>query len=139
MEHFFLDTSFIIARFSPKDVNHKRALDVAKDHSTGIQGPVRWILSDYIFDESVTTVLGLTRRWDQAQIVGAALLGSGALSMSRVDEAAFDAAWTLFQSRKDKLWSFTDCTSFVLMNRLGIRKALTFDRNFSEAGFATIP
>src|SRR5271155_247162 len=116
MEHYFLDTSFIIARFSPKDRNHKRALAVVKDHSAGIPGPVKWIFSDYIFDESVTTVLGLTNRWDQAQIVGAALLGSRALSMSRVDEAAFDAAWTLFQSRKDKGWSFTDCTSFVLMN-----------------------
>jgi len=40
---------------------------------------------------------------------------------------------------QDKRWSFTDCTSFVLMQNLGIRKALTFDANFRQAGFATFP
>jgi hypothetical protein len=32
-----------------------------------------------------------------------------------------------------------NCTSFVLMENLGLRKALAFDRNFAEAGFAMIP
>ena len=48
-------------------------------------------------------------------------------------------SWKLFVRRSEKRWSFTDCTSFVLMNNLDLRKALAFDRNFVEAGFAMIP
>jgi len=51
----------------------------------------------------------------------------------------FEAAWSLFLDRADKRWSFTDCTSFVLMENLGIRKAVTFDGNFRQAGFAMFP
>ena len=48
-------------------------------------------------------------------------------------------SWKLFVRRSEKRWSFTDCTSFVLMDNLDLRKALAFDRNFVEAGFAMIP
>jgi uncharacterized protein len=139
MEHLFVDTSFLIARFNPKDANHGSAMAVVETHGEVDGEHTRWIFSDYIFDETVTTVLGLTRRWDSARRIGEGLLGSKLLSMTRVDEAAFKAAWDLFRSRRDKLWSFTDCTSFVLMERLGIRKSLSFDGNFRQAGFAVLP
>jgi len=51
----------------------------------------------------------------------------------------FDAAWSLFLDLPDNGWSFTDCTSFVLMENLDILHALSFDRNFSEAGFGVLP
>ncbi|MFZ0891717.1 MAG: PIN domain-containing protein [Thermoplasmata archaeon] len=97
------------------------------------------MFSDYIFDETTTTVVGLTLRWDAARRIGEALRDSQLLRMSRIEEPVFEAAWELFRERPDKVWSFTDCTSFVLMERLGIRKALTFDWNFREAGFAMLP
>src|SRR5438093_8238928 len=56
-----------------------------------------------------------------------------------VEPPVFDAAWSLFLYRADKPWSFTDCTSFVLMDNLGIRQAVAFDANFRQAGFATFP
>ena len=39
----------------------------------------------------------------------------------------------------DKSYSFTDCTSFVVMRELGIREALTTDRHFVQAGFGIRP
>lgn len=33
---------------------------------------------------------------------------------------------------KDKLWSFTDCTSFVVMKEMGIKTAFTFDDHFRQ-------
>lgn len=139
MEHYFADTSFLIARFNPQDTHHRAARAIIEQRGAVEHGPSRWIFSDYIFDETVTTVLGLTRRWETARKVGEALRSSRLLRMARVDESCFEAAWELFCRRPDKHWSFTDCTSFVLMERLGIRKALTFDRNFREAGFAVLP
>jgi hypothetical protein len=40
---------------------------------------------------------------------------------------------------EDKDFSFTGCTSFAFMRREKIREALTTDRHFVPAGFATVP
>ena len=44
-------------------------------------------------------------------------------------------AWQLFSQRPDKNWSLVDCSSFIVMNRCQIAKALTSDRHFEQAGF----
>jgi predicted nucleic acid-binding protein len=48
------------------------------------------------------------------------------------------AAIRLFATRSDKDWSLTDCLSFVVMERKGIREALTADNHFEQAGFHAI-
>ena len=40
---------------------------------------------------------------------------------------------------RDKRLSLTDCASFELMERLGIAAAFTFDRDFRDRGFRTLP
>ena len=39
---------------------------------------------------------------------------------------------------QDKRFSFTDAISFVIMERLGIRLAFSFDRNYSQYGFSQL-
>jgi hypothetical protein len=39
---------------------------------------------------------------------------------------------------QDKRFSFTDAISFVVMERLGIRFAFSFDRNFAQYGFTSL-
>jgi predicted nucleic acid-binding protein len=48
---------------------------------------------------------------------------------------ALRRAKAFFRNHADHDYSFTDCTSFVVMQELKIRQAVTTDRHFAEAGF----
>jgi predicted nucleic acid-binding protein len=43
-----------------------------------------------------------------------------------------------FSERSDKEWSLTDCISFLVMQRLDLREALTADEHFHQAGFEAL-
>jgi hypothetical protein len=50
----------------------------------------------------------------------------------------FDATKTFFRKHSDHAYSFTDCTSFVMMRELRLVDALTTDPHFVEAGFRAL-
>ena len=43
-------------------------------------------------------------------------------------------ACSLVRAHEDKMYSLCDAASFVVMERLGIREAIAFDRHFREYG-----
>ena len=47
-------------------------------------------------------------------------------------------AWDVFRRFADKDWSFTDCTSKVVIETLGVRAALAFDQHFRQFGTVAI-
>lgn len=136
---YFADATFLVALFNKGDAHHEEAVAtmarVAKEG--GASPPL--VLTDYVFDEVITTVLYKTRRHDRAATAGRMLRESRGARMVTVSSPTFERAWELFLDRKDKMWSFTDCTSFTVMEEVGLRMALTFDSDFEEAGFAAIP
>jgi len=137
--HFFADTSFLVAWFNRDDERHKAALEFMRDAEMQKRRSSGVILTDYIFDEVVTTLRIQTRSHGLACQAGRVLIGSTATTIVRIGQTTFDAAWSLFEARKDKAWSFTDCTSFTVMEELGLETALAFDDDFKRAGFATLP
>lgn len=60
---------------------------------------------------------------------------SEAFRLFWIGEKRFEAAKSFFQKHADHGYSFTDCTSFVLMRELRIKEVLTTERHFVEAGF----
>ena len=138
-EYAFADSSFLVARFNVRDRNHRAAISYVKEQKESGADALRLVFSDYVFDETVTVLALRSRRPDLASAAGRAILESRNLRLVRVDTPAFEAAWRLFVRRSDKRWSFTDCTSFVVMENLGIRKALTFNANFRQAGIRDVP
>ncbi len=56
-----------------------------------------------------------------------------------VDQTVFNDAVAMLKTSGSRRWSFTDCTSFAVMQQLGVKKAFAFDQNFSEAGFTRLP
>lgn len=56
-----------------------------------------------------------------------------------VTDALERDAWKIFEKHADKDYSFTDCTSFALMQAEAIRNAFTFDHHFKQYGFSMQP
>ena len=50
----------------------------------------------------------------------------------------FDTSTIFYRRHSDHRYSFTDCTSFVVMQKLRIAGALTTDEHFTEAGFQVL-
>ena len=48
-------------------------------------------------------------------------------------------AWKIFKTHKDKTYSFTDCTSFALMEKHAIKNAFAYDRHFAQHGLNKLP
>ena len=48
-------------------------------------------------------------------------------------------AWKIFKTHKDKTYSFTDCTSFALMEKNVIKNAFAYDRHFAQYGLNKLP
>ena len=135
----FVDSTFLVARYDRSDKFHERAKRFLQTHASDPHDRLRLVLNDYIFDESVTTLLYRTRSHDVARTAGESIRSSRTTETLPVPRGMVERAWALFLSRPDKLWSFTDCVAFVMMKDLRISTALTFDHNFEEAGFAVLP
>ena len=128
----FVDTSAWFAYVNAGDPDHRRVRDVLDD------APDRLVTSTYVFDETVTLPqarLGHRR----AVAVGRTLLDPAIVEWLRVTPVDERAPWALFERRPDKSYSFTDCTSFVLMRRERIGHAIALDEHFAQEGFTVAP
>jgi predicted nucleic acid-binding protein len=55
--------------------------------------------------------------------------------LTPVGPGRFREACGYVLKHRDQGYSFTDVTSFIVMNELGMSDALTDDRHFEKAGF----
>ncbi|MDA2939130.1 PIN domain-containing protein [Acidobacteria bacterium AH-259-A15] len=132
MRRLFVDTSAWFAFLNQADPDHERVGNFLEN----FEG--RLVTSNFVFDETVTLCL-YRLGWKAAAKFGESLLDSATVDLIRVTSEDERAAWSLFLERADKTYSFTDCTSFQLMRRLGIRKALALDTDFEREGFEIEP
>jgi uncharacterized protein len=132
MERIFVDTSAWFAYVNRRDPDHAAVREVLRAAGT------RFFTSNYVFDEIVT--LCLYRLGHEAAVrVGRFLRDSPTVDVVRVTPEDETKAWTLFQARPDKRYSFTDCTSFELLKRSHVRRCLALDEDFRHEGFEVLP
>ncbi len=91
------------------------------------------VTTDYVIDE-LLTLLKLRESHRVAAAAGETLMRQNVAIVERISETDFRTAWEAFRRYRDKAWSFTDCTSKVVMERLGITHAFAFDTDFEEFG-----
>jgi predicted nucleic acid-binding protein len=125
----FVDTGAWFALSVQSDPDHSSAKDFVAQNREVL------VTSDYIVDELLT--LFIVRR-EKAKGIEWLRDVFGGLSVLRVDSTDFSEAMQVYASFTDKAWSFTDCTSYVMMRRLKISKAFSFDRDFREFGSVQI-
>lgn len=131
----FVDSSSWIGLFSERDMYHEVA---AQAFQAIASLPVHLYTSDYIIDETLTH-LTVTYGHNITIQFGQWVLTSPLVHILRVNEQVWQEAWEMFQKYSDKFWSFTDCTSFILMKQQRLYHAFTFDRHFAQAGFIPWP
>jgi len=139
MELIFLDTSFLFAYYNQGDKHHQRAHQFFRDIIKGSSAKIGWVFTDYIFDELVTLILMRTKDKTKAIFTGKSLLASQTIQLFYLKPETIDRSWALFTKYRDKLWSFTDCTSITFMHENGISKVATFDVHFKEASLTPVP
>ncbi|TEU14152.1 MAG: PIN domain-containing protein [Anaerolineales bacterium] len=128
----FADTSAWFATVDPNDPNH----GIARRF---MSAKPRLVTTNFVIDETITLVL---KRLDytRALRLGEQLWGGQLARIIYITRADQQTAWQLFKRYSDKEFSFTDCTSFVVMERLGLTHAFAFDEHFSQTGqFVCIP
>ena len=93
--------------------------------------------TDYVLDETITRLFSATP-FSKAQSFCDAIFHSqrlGVLVLEPITEERFQRAYKLrLRYQETPRVSFTDLTSFTVMRELGIRRALTADAHFSQAG-----
>ncbi len=134
MSLVFADTSGWLAFANKRDVAHEVAVSVNKSI---LRNRNMYVTSNYVLDETYT---GLLARAGHSAAVdfGEMIRTSESVRVSRVSENVEAEAWELFKKYSDKQFSFTDCTSFVLMQRLRIIEAFASDHHFEQMGFTIL-
>ncbi|MCL4516377.1 MAG: PIN domain-containing protein [Firmicutes bacterium] len=123
----FVDTCAWVAFFNEDDPNHELVEQFFSNFSLPL------LTSNYIFDEALTLIRSRLGH-KEAMDLGTIIRDKKTTILERVLPEDEEMAWRIFCRYDDKAFSFTDCTSFALMERLGIIMAFTFDQHFKQYG-----
>ena len=131
----FVDTAGWMACADAADPDHARS---CKARDGALEAGQLLVTTDFVADETLTLIrrrlsLDAARTWWQQ------LDRSSRLRWERIDSDRFEKARELFFQYQDKAFSFTDCTSFVVMRETRLTHALTTDVHFRQMGFQTLP
>jgi len=121
----FIDTSAFCALTIPKDKYNPRAkilYNKIKERKAIIYS------SDYVMDETYTLLK--TRSSHDTSVKFMDQIGSSRITVLRVDDDIEESTKKIFRKFKEKKLSFTDCTSFALINRFNINVVFAFDEHF---------
>lgn len=127
----FVDTGAWFASMVVSDGNHEAAARWVSQN----QEPL--VTTDYVLSETIT-LLVMRKQRRQAEAFGASLLAGKLAQLHLISSGEIQAAWQTFLRFSDKQWSFTDCTSKVVIESLGLTTAFSFDHHFRQFGTVTV-
>ena len=133
----FVDTGAWFAVAVGNDPDH----DAAMTWLEGNRDPL--ITTDYVMAETATLirVRDRTARGHRLAVrVASSLLRQQTAVLEKVTEEDLTRALRIFRNYSDHSFSFVDCTSFAVMDRLCLAQAFAFDHHFDEyVGVRRVP
>ncbi len=129
MKPQFADTFYFQARVSRHDEHHARVVAWSQ------KKPVRLVTTDLVLVELANSLAG-SRFRPLVQDYFAAIRQSA--TVVPVNRVRLEKALELYHQHDDKMWSLTDCFSFVVMRERNLGTALTGDHHFEQAGFEAV-
>ena len=127
----FVDTSAWFAAFVPNDRHYADADAWLEQNAEPL------VTTDYVLDE-LLTLLSCRGEHQRAAWLGDEILGERIAQFEWVTSADVDAAWNLFRGLHEPGWSFTDCTSRVVIERLSIATVFAFKEHFRQLENVTV-
>src|SRR5580700_7416955 len=105
----FVDTGPWFASVVPNDPRHAQVMAWLRLNHQQL------VTTDYIIDETLTL---LRSRGERARAIalGRHLLDLSGVTVHFINEAEIRRAWILFRDNPARDWSFTDCTSNVVID-----------------------
>jgi predicted nucleic acid-binding protein len=126
----FVDTSAWFAYFLPVDPKHQPV----RRCFASLTEPIA--TTDYCIDETLT-LLSVRGEIQRALAAGRAFFHQDIAKVQFLAADQIQRAWILFQRRAASGWSFTDCTSKIVIDDLAIKTAVALDQHFRQ--FAVVP
>lgn len=134
----FVDTGGWIAMAVVRDKFHKQAASYYRNLSVE---KVHLVTSNYVLVETYTRIRyddGHSKAIKFHSLIKEAVK-TGRLHIEWVTTAIHQEAWTIFEDYTDQVFSFIDCTSFVIASHAGVKEAFGFDEHFNTMGFILRP
>jgi len=138
----FLDTGFLYALIDADDANHARVRQVL-ERERGRRLFDSVITTNHVLAEVLTLLRtrgkqDLRSRHARAVEVGRQLYAGTFGRLHQVSPEEERAAFEYFARYADKVYSFVDCVSLVVMEKLGIQVAWSVDSDFTHR-FTALP
>ena len=130
----FVDTSGLYALVEKNDAQHATARAVVERL---LRSGRRLLITDYIAAETVNLANARSGTRVAARVLDLIEQSAG-IRIEWIGALRFDRTKAFFRKHADHAYSFTDCTSFVVMRELRLSEALTTDRHFPQAGFEAL-
>ena len=134
----FVDTGGWIALAVQRDRFHKKAAALYRKIS---KEKIVLVTTNYVLTETYTRILyddGHEKSIQFNSLIQEAIK-IGRLQLEWVTPPIHNDAWKIFEGYSDQDFSFVDCTSFVVADRMGVKEAFGFDDHFKTMGFILIP
>jgi len=127
----FADTPFFFAVLSKNDRFHSEAVTLLRQLDTKL------ITTDWVLNEVGNSLSKPANRHKMLPFYDF-LSAHPLVTIIPASRAQFEQGLRLYDARRDKNWSLTDCISFEIMREHRLSDALTNDRHFQQAGFKAV-
>ncbi len=134
MQRIFMDANGWIALNNSRDQFHQEAETLNRKL---LKQRYQYITTNFVLDETYTGLLMKVGHFAAVDF-GERIRKSKVTTIIHISDEIEDGAWQLFKQYSDKFFSFTDCTSFIIMRQLNLSEAFTNDHNFVQVGFSIL-